>query len=289
VLVWLVTTRTSCFQGRQRLKLNRLRFGTCVLGLSLIPLASYAHDPVFGLGPHTLFKGGFEFHAGALRKKAGEDSENEYAVAVNYGITSDWTVGIEAPYSDLNSPGASVSGRGDIGLSTKYRFWRNDQLGVQESAAASLATVLDTAGDDQVGNNATDVIAGLTYGYEGRKWYRWTALRYRRNGEGDAGFERGDKVLFDLVGGIRFSPTTYLEPDWVWMLELNGEYTQRARMNGASVADSGGSEWFISPGLMWTYRNVAVKTGVQLPIIHDLNGAQQNTDYRATLELELHY
>lgn len=35
-----------------------------------------------------------------------------------------------------------------------------------------------------------------------------------------------------------------------------------------------GTEWFLSPGLMWTLRNFAVKTGVQLPIASDLNGRQ---------------
>lgn len=254
-----------------------------------ISTPAWAHDPVFGLGPHTLFKGGYEFHAGVLREEAGDETETEYALALKYGLTGDWVIGVEAPFIDLNIPGSSVSGQGDIAVSTKYRFWRNDQPGVQESAAASLATVFDTADKTALGGGATDVIAGLTYGYEGRKWYRWAALRYRRNGTDETGLDRGDKVLLDLVGGIRFKPTDYLEPDWVWMLELNGEYTRRAERGGVELANSGGTEWFVSPGLMWTYRNVAIKTGVQVPVASDLNGTQTETDYRATLEFELHY
>ena len=262
---------------------------TMFAALLVAPIASHAHDPVFGLGPHTLFQGGVEFHAGTSRSDASDESENEYALAIKYGITSDWTVGIEAPYVDVNRPGGDVSGVGNASISTKYRFWRNDLLGVQESAAASLKTIVDTADDSRLGARATDVVGGLAYGYEGRKWYRWTSLRYRRNGESDAGFERGDKILFDLVGGIRFSQTSYREPDWVWMIELNGEPTRRAQSNGTDLTNSGGTEWFVSPGLMWTYRNFAIKTGVQLPIISNLNGNQDETSYRASLELEMHY
>jgi len=250
---------------------------------------AWAHDPVFGLGPHTLFQGGYEIHAGTSREERGDDIENEYLLEFKYGITGDWAVGVSAPYLDLSGPGVSTTGGGDVALSTKYRFWRNDQPGVQESAAVSLATVFDTADKAELGGGATDVLAGLAYGYESRKWYRWAALRYRRNGTDETGLDRGDKVLLDLVGGIRFRPTGYLEADWVWMLELNGEYTQQSERNGIDLANSGGTEWFVSPGLMWTYRNYAIKTGVQVPVASDLNGNQTETDYRATLEFELHY
>ena len=255
----------------------------------LIPTVGSAHDPIFGLGPHTLFKGGYEVHAGALREETGDETETEYALALKYGITGDWVVGVEAPFIDLNSPGASVSGGGDVALSTKYRFWRNDQPGVQESAAVSLATVFDTADEAELGGGATDILAGLSYGYEGRKWYRWASFRYRRNGSDETGLDRGDKVLLDLVGGIRFKPTGYLEPDWVWMIELNGEYTQRAERSGVDLANSGGTEWFVSPGLMWTYRNFAIKSGIQIPVAQDLNGTQDESDYQVALEFELHY
>ena len=40
---------------------------------------------------------------------------------------------------------------------------------------------------------------------------------------------------------------------------------------------------------MWTYRNYAVKAGVQLPVASNLNGVQTETDYRAALEFEGHF
>ena len=94
-----------------------------MLALVAIPGIVCAHDPVFGLGPHTLFQGGYEVHAGVSREEQGNHTENEYLLALKYGITSDWTIGVAGPYLDLSGPGVSASGRGDASLSTKYRFW----------------------------------------------------------------------------------------------------------------------------------------------------------------------
>ena len=71
-------------------------------------------------------------------------------------------------------------------------------------------------------------------------------------------------------------------------MELNGEYGKCAELNGTELADTGGTEWFLSPGIFWTRRNFALKAGVQIPIASDLNGQQEESDYRARLILEWH-
>jgi len=270
-------------------KTNPYSIKTYLLSLiiSLVTQSAWAHDPVFGLGPHVLFKGGFEVAPEVHTSKAGDKKENELGVELTYGLTGDWAAGIELPYEDPSDATGSSSGQGDVTLFTKYRFWRKDSPGLQESM--TLAAKLKTdSGDSDIGTGTTDSILGLTYGYEGRKWYRWTALRYRFNNENDNGLRRGDKILFDLVGGIRLQQTGYREPDTVWLLELNGEFGQRAELDGLEQINSGGTEWFVSPGIFWTQRNFAVKAGVQIPVASDLNGTQEKTDYRAKVVLEWH-
>jgi len=262
-----------------------------VLIAGMLTSPASAHDPIFGIGPHVLYKGGIEISPDVHFAKAGDSSATETALNFTYGITGDWAAGIELPYTDIDVGSTNSRGRGDIKLFTKYRFWRNDTLGAQESAAVLLKVKLDTADSGAgpaLGSGATDTVLGLTYGYEGRKWYRWASVRYRLNGTNDSGLQRGEKVLFDLVGGIRFKPTGYLEADTVWLLELNGEYGDRADVNGTSVANTGGTEVFLSPGIFWTKRNFAIKAGVQIPIISNLNGAQIESDVRASLTLEWH-
>lgn len=268
---------------------------TSTVGIALVAClfstAALAHDPIFGIGPHVLYKGGVEISPDMHFAEAGDRSASEIALNITYGLTGDWAAGVELPYVDKELGPSNASGRGDIKVFTKYRFWRNDSLGTQESAAVLLRVKLDTADDGTnpaLGTGATDAILGLTYGYEGRKWYRWASIRYRINGTNDAGLQRGEKLLFDLVGGIRFKPTGYLEADTVWLLELNGEYDDRAGLNGTTLANTGGTEWFLSPGIFWTKRNFAIKAGVQIPIVSNPNGFQSKSDVRANLTFEWH-
>ena len=252
---------------------------------------AWAHDPIFSIGPHVLFKNGFEVAAEVESEKAGIEKEQALALEVKYGLTGDWAVGIDLPYTFKEEDGKSSNGTGDIAVFTKYRFWREDSLGLQESAAVLLKVITDTASDNKtpsLDKGTTDTVLGLTYGYEGRKWYRWASARYRFNGTNDQGIDRGDKLLLDLVGGIRPTPTGYLEPDTVWLLELNTEFGQHAESGGSEISSTGGTEVFLSPGLFWTKRYFAIKAGVQIPVYHDLNGTQKDSDYRARLTFEWH-
>lgn len=258
-----------------------------VTGLVGVSGQAAAHDPVFGLGSHVLFRGGYEVHLKATRDQAGDARVGSGGVSLAYGVTGNLTLGAELPYRFARTPGTGSEGLGDASVYGKYRFWRRDRRGVQDSLALLLKLKLNSAAASH-GTGSSDTIMGLAYGHESLEWYRWASIRYRHNGRGNAELDRGDAVLLDLVAGWRPRPPVYTRPDLVWMLELNGEMTQFNRVGALRLAGTGGRAWFVSPGLMWTWHNFAVKTGVQLPLVSDLNGARRKDDYRARLEFEWH-
>ncbi|HHM05473.1 MAG TPA: hypothetical protein ENJ19_06995 [Gammaproteobacteria bacterium] len=257
------------------------------VGLSV----AWAHDPVFGPGPHVLFKNGVELHLGVESEKAGPDRRRDLDLELSYGLSGDWAAGVVLPYRQVKAGAADSGGAGDISVFSKYRFWRSDRLGVQESAALLVKLSLDNGDNDQappLGSGTLDTLLGLTYGFESLKWYRWAGVRYRRSGETGAGLRRGGQWWVDAVLGWRPAPPVYRKPDTVWLVELNVEHALRAEQHGVALADTGGTEWFVSPGVFWTWRNVAVKGGVQFPVASDLRSRQDNADYRAKIELEWH-
>lgn len=272
-------------------RLIRVLAGIALLGLA-VALPARGHDPIFGLGPHTIYQGGYEIHVGALRERAGDERETELEAHLAYGLTGDWLVGAEVPFRDVIEDSGRATGSGDVGLFTKYRFWRQDRPGVQRSTAlfakASLPTGDETT-DPALGSGATSGVLGLAFGREARTWYHWEAIRYRRSGRDDAGRRPGDRVLVDLAAAYRPYPSGYYAPDTLFTLEVNTEITDRADHDGRELADTGGTEAFLAPGIWWTYRNFAVQTGVQLPLHDDLNGDQAATDYRGQLTFEWHY
>ena len=247
---------------------------------------SWAHDPIFSPGPHVLFKKGVEIHTILNTDKQGDSKINQQTLAMKYGITGDWVAGIEVPNKKISNNNVSNSGIADVVLSTKYRFFRKDGLGEQHSAAVFARLKLDSS-NTSTATNTTDALLGLTYGYESLKWYRWASVRYRIN-QKLQNLKRANRLFVDIAGGYRAQVNDYRKPDTVYLLELNAELMGRNQFNGTDLSNSGGNQWFVSPGVMWTLRNFAIKAGVQIPIISNLNGEQQDSDYRAFLELEWH-
>lgn len=273
--------------------MHSFKYKICSLAVlsSFFSLPAIAHDPVYGIGPHVLFKGGVDVAIEIDSKKAGDDEQQALALGITYGLTGDWVIGADLPYSFKDNGTNASSGLSDLSVFSKYRFWRKDSLGKQESAAVFMKVVTDTGNTSKspsLGKESTDTIVGLAYGYESRRWYRWASARYRINGKNNNGVDRGDKILLDFVGGLRPNPSGYLEPDTVWLLELNGEYGKKADLDGATLANTGGAEWFVSPGIFWTKRNFAIKAGVQLPVSSRLNGMQSDSDYRVKVVIEWH-
>ena len=81
-----------------------------------------AHEPIFGTGPHTIYKDGI----GIELKYEREQSQHGYDQALHlhaaYGFTADWTVAVEVPQLEKVEEHQSASGTGDVMLQTKWRF-----------------------------------------------------------------------------------------------------------------------------------------------------------------------
>ncbi len=270
------------------------------LFILLFPCASEAHEPIFGLGPHTIYKGGVGIEAEFEGEEAsgGGEEEKEYVLhnEIIYGVTADFSVTLAVPYvieHERKAGGVedSSSGLGDLSLRGKYRFWRRDAPGVQDAAAFILGVKFPTGDDDKsprLGSGSTDYLFALAAARESLTWYYFGDVRYRLNTEGGGGLEKGDRLFADLAIGIRPWPIKYLKPDLVLLAELNWETFMRDELNGLDIEDSGGNRLFLSPSFFFTRRNLAVKGGVQIPVHQDLNGEQPEEDYRFKLAVELH-
>lgn len=247
-----------------------------------------AHGPIFSPGPETLYKNGIEFELNYFQSKNADNAENEQSVGIGYGITQDWKISAELPYLKINEDGSKNRGTGNVHLETRYRLWRQDSFGKQDSISGFITAVLDTA-TPALSNGANDLVTGLAYGQESLIWQRWASLSYRYNGENNEGFKPGNQLNADASIGWRAEAPEYYKSDTLWMIELNLEQSQNSQQNNMSLIDTGGTEIFISPGVIWAYRNIAIKGGVQLPVYNNLKGNQNNADYRIKLALDINY
>ena len=126
-------------------------------------------------------------------------------------------------------------------IRSKYRFYRNDVPGGVFHAAVMVGAEFPTGASD-LGSEATDVFAGLSGAFEGRRWLVFATGRYRVNTNGSSDIKRGNVFLYDAAVGLRPVKTGYYQPDLVLMAELNGQVFAERKAQGRAVEGSSGDQ-----------------------------------------------
>lgn len=179
---------------------------------------SHAHEPLYGFGPHVLFKGGFapritiNGHSGIF--------ETEYALG--YGITRNWTMIAETPWR-LEDNRYSFGG---VNLKSKYRFWLKAKPGV--SYQASFITKLELPAGD--GRPAVLKMA-LTTGQEALKLYWFATAGYALKFTDDP-LKPGNHIFYNVSIGFRPFKVNYYKPDIVFFIETTGNIFQKSTQDG---------------------------------------------------------
>ncbi len=248
------------------------------------PGKTFRHEPIFGIGPRTIWKNGFGMEVGLDRDKSRREESWGFEYEVLYGLTADWAVTAEMRQV-LDRSGEGGTGFGDLLLRTKYRFYRNDVPGGVFHAAV-LGGVEFPTGAGGLGSESTDFFAGLSGAFEGRRWLIFATARYRVNTKGANDVRQGNVFLYDVAMGLRPVKTGYYQPDLVLMAELNGQVFGEREVRGRRVAGSSGDRLLAGFGAWITYRNWALKPGMQVPVYTNLNGGE--LDYRIVLAVEFH-
>lgn len=243
------------------------------------------HEPIFGLGPRTIWKGGSGLEVGLDRDKSELEESWGLDYHTLYGITANWSVTAEL-HQVLEGSGHHAAGLSDLTIRTKYRFFRDDVPGGVYHAAVLGGVELPTATGGLSEQSSTDFIGGLSGAFEGRRWLVFLTGRYRINTEASGGVRRGNVFLYDAAAGIRPVKTGYYAPDVVLMAELNGQIFADREVRGQLVEGTAGDRLLAGFGAWITYRNWAFKPGVQVPVYNNVKGG--DLDYRFVAAVEFH-
>lgn len=265
--------------------------------------AGAEHNPVFGLGPQTIWKGGFGVELeGEITRRKGELREEELALHAEllYGLTQDLSLTVSVPLVQRKSesglvPGAAqvsrdATGVGDALVRAKWRIWHRFSGSTQYHAAligGVKVPVASTSSEPPLGSGSTDFLGGATISRDGLRYYLWASALVRVNGEA---FDRrrGNEYRYDAAVGIRPWIPEYTGVDPLLLLELNGVTADPRVVSGVERAGTGGTVLALSPGFWLTYRNYALKGGIKLPVLQDLGSEESELDYTAVLAIETH-
>ena len=237
------------------------------------------HEPVFGVGPHTTWRGGW----GLELELESEGGELVVPVELLYGVTEELTVTAVLPFRDPLGNGSlgSVGFRAKWRLATSFSEGRMDAL-----AVIGGVTVPRSVGGISTGGPV--VLTGVAAGRESRRWYYFAGARAAFQLP-DEGLNPGDLVLLNLAWGIRPWLTEFDAPDLVLLVEANGRLAGHTSVNGQRVSASGGRVLSLAPAFKLSYRNVMLKGGVDIPVWEHFNDPGRSEDVTILAALELHW
>lgn len=228
-----------------------------------------------------------------------------------YGLTPRFTLFAIAPLLDkelevdtpLGRRSRGDSGLGDMTLLARYTAWQRDASGrtlrLAPFGGVEAPTGRDDARDDlgplppslQLGSGSWDPLLGVVFTYQTLDRQTDASASYQFNTEAN-GFEAGDEARLDFSYQHRVWPRELGAgvPAFLYaVLESNLVWRDRDAMDGTDVVDSGGTIWFLAPGLQYVHKRWVLEAAVQVPVTQNLHGAALETDWIGTLSLRVNW
>lgn len=218
-----------------------------------------------------------------------------------YGVTRDLALFGIASYLDKTLDATAGAGRqqrgdsglGDVMLVSRYTIYALDRLGETRRFAPFLGLKFPTGESDQrdslgrlpqpiqLGSGSWDPLLGAIFTWQTFQWEFDASVQYRFNTVAHD-FQFGDEARLDLSFQYRLWPRT-LEagvPAFLYgVLESNLIRNEKNTVGGVRDPDSGGTTWFLAPGLQYVTKRVILEAVVQVPVVQNLNGLALKNDY----------
>ena len=298
-----MTTRLACL------------YLACILATSWAAAARAAPESFNTALP--VAEGEFVFREQFILDQSGDDPSGAdrdrtawvLVSVLGYGANSDLALFGVVPYVDRSldiTQGSarrtrSASGLGDISLFGRYTVFRRDWPGRTLRVASFAGLELPTGDDDetdsfgrlppsvQPGSGSWDPFGGLVLSYQTLDFEVDAQASYRANTKAND-FEFGDVARLDGALQYRLWPRELGSgvPGFLYgVLEANLIHRDKDQVSGTNDPDSGGLSLFILPGLQYVTKRWIVETGVQIPVVQDLNGTalEKDTIFRAGFRL----
>jgi len=223
---------------------------------------------------------------------------------LGYGVNRDLALFAILPYVDKSldrvqggvRSSRSAADIGDLTLFARYTVFRKDWRGRTLRLAPFVGVQVPTGKDNetdglgrlpgalQPGSGSADALAGMVLTYSTLDFQVDAQTSYKANTQAN-NFEFGDVFRLDASLQYRLWPRSLKGlrgriPAFVYgVLESNFIHSDNNAVGGAEDPNSGGSSWFLFPGLQYVTERWVVEGGVQVPVIQDLNGTGLARDY----------
>lgn len=228
-----------------------------------------------------------------------------------YGVTRDFTLFGIVSYLDKTIDFTSTAGRqrrgasglGDSTVLGRYTIYSRDRLGETIRVAPFLGIKVPTGEDTkqdslgrlpqplQLGSGSWDPILGTIVTWQTFEWEFDSAVQYKFNTKAND-FTFGDEARLDLSFQYRLWPRELGSgvPAFLYgVLESNLLWNGKNMIGGVHDPNSGGTTWYLAPGIQYVTKRVILETAVQVPVVQRLNGLALKNDYIVSAGLRVSF
>lgn len=195
----------------------------------------------------------------------------------------------------------STTGLGEIRFFLRYDLFKIDEPG-KTFRIASFAGLETPTGRNRIsdsfgripaplqpGSGSWDPFLGAVLTRQTLDWQLDVSSQYEFNTEAD-NFEFGDEYRFDAAFKYRIFPRPLKGgvPGFLYLnLESNVIRQGKNEQAGTANEHSGGTQWFLAPGVQFITLRFIIEGAVQLPLVQNLNGNALKNDFISTLSVRI--
>ncbi|MGE5892434.1 MAG: transporter [bacterium] len=230
-----------------------------------------------------------------------------YAVGMSYGILDNLTVHARLPYvlrndiyeseppDEIHAHGDS-RGLGDASIHLHHRIINESESNFSSSLLFGLKMPTGKTSDKdndgnkfeaefQPGSGSWDPSFGLAATKGFGHLSLDTNISYTLVTEGTQNTDLGDAFAYNLALAY---PVLRNGARLAVILEANGIYRQKEEIDGVKDVNSGGNTIFLAPGFRFSLDNrFSAYASLGFPIVEDLNGDQNETNYRTVFGINV--
>lgn len=217
-----------------------------------------------------------------------KSSSNLLVPNVIYGILDDLSLALFVPYNLKNRSGPlHSSGVGDLLLQAEYGYYNltyREAIFQTTVVGAIQFPTGSSIKNPPTGNGSCSYFLGTTFAYLTPNWYAFASpgalITTTRHGT-----KFGNSYLYQWGFARYIGPLS--PPGWVFdlMVEFDGQYVERDRIDGKTDPDSGGNSLFVTPSIWLSSNRWIFQWGIGFPLIQNLNGKQDKSTYSIAYNL----
>lgn len=250
------------------------KIGNFALPVSQQPAA------LFGFGGNIIDKGEIQlyFFADALIGK--NKATVDLIPGILFGITKDSSLFFNFPFTPLiKDDGHQSNGLEDFFVQFEYAFYNKSTLTYVDQATIVANMTFPTGSSKKnpaTGFGSPSLFIGATYYHVLVDWFMFTAPGAVLTSS-NHGTKFGEQFLYQFgIGRNMPSPKGWI---YAWMIEIDGQYNKKNRIDGVIDANSGGNTIYATPSLWVSSKDMLIQFGISLPINQNLFGVQRKFDY----------